>query len=107
VFIAGKLTGCNQHGHLPTGNADFRRQERTSIALARACLDAGVVTGRYEDDCRHVAIATIDRVDVLLSWNCHHIVNYDKIRLFNGVNIIKGYGQLEIRTPAEVIEYDE
>jgi hypothetical protein len=70
-----------------------------SMVLAKAYLEVGVVAERFEDDCRHVAMATVDRVDILLSWNCRHIVHYDKIRLFNAVNLIKGYHPLEIRTP--------
>jgi hypothetical protein len=33
-----------------------------------------------------------------------HIVNLDKIKLFNSVNLREGYKILEIRTPREVIE---
>jgi hypothetical protein len=42
-----------------------------------------------------------------VSWNFRHIVNLGRIRLFNGVNIQQGYGSLEIRTPKEVLEYEE
>jgi hypothetical protein len=49
-----------------------------------------------------VALATIGRVDVLVSWNFRHIVNLGRIRLFNAVNLELGYGTLEIRTPKEV-----
>ncbi|GHU24254.1 hypothetical protein FACS1894172_10560 [Spirochaetia bacterium] len=50
----------------------------------------------------HIAAATVLKVDVLVSWNFKHIVNLDKIRLFNAVNLKEGYGLLEIRTPQEV-----
>jgi hypothetical protein len=94
---------------LPGFGAPWEVIEETeeSMVLAKAYLEAGVVAERFEDDCRHVAMATVDRVDILLSWNCRHIVHYDKIRLFNAVNLIKGYDPLEIRTPSEVIEYEE
>ena len=51
----------------------------------------------------HVALATIGRVDVLVSWNFQHIVNLGRIRLFNAVNLEEGYGLIEIRTPKEVL----
>ena len=44
--------------------------------LATAYLQAGVVSGRYVDDARHVAIATTHGVGVLISWNFRHLVNY-------------------------------
>ncbi|MCA9416155.1 MAG: PIN domain protein [Candidatus Omnitrophica bacterium] len=83
------------------------QETEESIELAEQYLSSGVVGPRFFDDCRHVAIATIEKVEVMLSWNLRHIVHYDKIRLFNAVNLIQGYGTLEIRTPAEVISYDE
>jgi hypothetical protein len=54
-------------------------------------------------DALHVALATIGRVDVMVSWNFKHIVNLGKIRMFNAVNLEQGYGFIEIRTPKEVL----
>jgi hypothetical protein len=47
----------------------------------------------------HIAIATVNRIDVLESWNFKHIVNLDKIRLFNYINIKLGYPTIDIRSP--------
>jgi len=58
-------------------------------------------------DAEHIAIATINRVDVLVSWNFRHIVNLQKIRGYNSVNLKYGYPLLEIRSPLEVITYEE
>lgn len=55
-------------------------------------------------DCQHIAVATIQRVDVLVSWNFRHIVNLTRIRGYNSVNLTEGYPMLEIRTPLEVME---
>lgn len=57
-------------------------------------------------DCQHIAIATVEKVDVILSWNFKHIVNLEKIHGFNAVNLMLGYPLVEIRTPREVI-YEE
>ncbi|MBA5941756.1 MAG: hypothetical protein H0M93_00225, partial [Methanophagales archaeon] len=53
-------------------------------------------------DAQHIAIATVSRVDILVSWNFRHIVNLTKIRLYNSVNLKYGYPLLEIRSPREV-----
>jgi len=45
--------------------------------------------------------------DVLLSWNFRHIVNWDKIRLFNSVNLKNGYPSIEIRSPKELLKYED
>lgn len=77
-----------------------------SLELAEAYLAAGVVAEQFHDDCLHVALATVHRADALVSWNLKHIVQYHRIRGFNGVNLAQGYGVLDIRTPAEVIRYE-
>ncbi len=59
------------------------------------------------DDAYHIAIATINRIDVLISWNFKHIVNLDKIRLFNALNLKLGYPVIDIRSPKELIKYED
>ena len=52
------------------------------------------------------ALATIARVDALVSWNFKHIVRLEKIQLFNSVNVQSGYPELNIRSPREVTTYE-
>ncbi len=66
-----------------------------------------ILGARYEADMRHVALATVAKVDALVSWNFRHIVRLDKIRLFNAVNVELGYGMLNILSPREVTSYEE
>ena len=54
-------------------------------------------------DAQHIAIATVARVDVLVSWNFKHIVNLHRIYAYNSVNLRGGYPPLEIRAPHEVL----
>lgn len=76
-------------------------------ALRDAYIDAGILGKSSRDDAEHIAAATIEKVDLLVSWNFKHIVHFDKIRAYNGVNALKGYGSIDIRSPQEVIEYQE
>ena len=71
--------------------------------LARHYIEEGIVSEKYLVDAQHIAIATVNRVDVLVSWNFRHIVNLTKIRLYNSVNLKYGYPLLEIRSPREVL----
>lgn len=57
-------------------------------------------------DGQHIAFATINRADVLVSWNFKHIVNLERIRGYNSVNYREGYKILEIRTPIEIFDYE-
>ncbi len=74
------------------------------IDLRNDYLAAGVVGPASEADAEHIAVATIAEVDLVVSWNFRHIVHFDKIRGFNGVNALKGYRTLEIYSPVEVVE---
>jgi len=78
-----------------------------SLALARRFVAEGILSENYEGDARHIAAATVHGVDVLVSWNFRHIVNYERIRRFNAVNVLMGYPPLDIRTPMEVVREEE
>lgn len=75
--------------------------------LAQNYIHDAVVTDRHIVDAQHIAIASVERVDVLVSWNFQQIVNLDRIRAFNSVNLKLGYSILEIRSPREVIHEEE
>jgi len=73
--------------------------------LADKYILENVVGKTSYNDCCHIALATIHRVDVLASWNFKHIVNLTRIRGYNGVNLKNGYASIEIRNPKELIDY--
>lgn len=75
--------------------------------LAYAYLDAGILGRASRGDAFHVASATAARADLILSWNFKHLVRYDNVRKFNGVNAIKGYRGIDIRSPLEVSYVDD
>ncbi len=74
--------------------------------LAEEYINKNVVGETSIDDCRHIACATINKVDYLVSWNFKHIVNVFRIRGYNSINIKNGYIQLDIRSPKDIIEYE-
>jgi len=73
--------------------------------LALKYIDEKVVGKTSLADCQHIALATISNVDVLVSWNFKHIVNLERIRGYNSINIREGYKMIEIRTPKEIFNY--
>ncbi|MFQ5600048.1 MAG: PIN domain protein [Candidatus Krumholzibacteriia bacterium] len=91
---------------LPKGCLEFVHQDEESEALAEEYIKDGVVSRQMLVDAQHIAVATIAKVDVLVSWNFKHIVNLDRIRGFNAVNLRLGYPMLEIRSPLEVRKDD-
>lgn len=80
----------------------IKRSGETEI-LRDAYLKAKVVSKTHINDAHHVALATIGKADLIVSWNFKHIVHYDKIRGFNAINLALGYPLIDIRSPKEVV----
>ena len=91
---------------LPKENMELVQITEEAFILAELYLDEKVVGKTSSDDCRHIAIATITKVEYLVSWNFKHIVNVFRIRGYNSVNLKNGYMQLDIRSPKEIV-YNE
>lgn len=92
-------------GNIPDSRKEHVRISEEAINLADKYIEAKVVGKTSRADCQHIAIATICRADVLVSWNFKHIVNLDRIRGYNGINFQLGYPMIEIRTPKEIFNY--
>jgi hypothetical protein len=74
-----------------------------ALILAQTYIHEKVVGLTSLDDCIHIAIATLNKVDILVSWNFKHIVNVYRIRGYNSVNLRLGYSTLDIRSPKEIV----
>lgn len=90
-----------------TEHMEFIEFTEEASGLSEAYLEEGVVSKKSRVDAQHIATATINRVDVLVSWNFKHIVNLERIHGYNSVNLRLGYPMLEIRTPIEVLNYED
>jgi hypothetical protein len=75
--------------------------------LARAYVQGGVITARYMDDARHVAIATTNGIGVIVSWNFKHLANYQRESGFNRINLVYGCASVRIISPPELVYGDE
>jgi hypothetical protein len=74
--------------------------------LTEAYLSHKIVVKKFTNDLIHIALATVNNADILVSWNFKHIVHYDKITKFNAVNLEYGYRQLTILSPREVTTHE-
>jgi predicted nucleic acid-binding protein len=87
-------------------STEFIDASEEAIDLASQYIAEKVVGQTSFDDCLHIALATINRADFLLSWNFKHIVNVQRIQGYNSINIKNGYKQLEIRSPRDFMTYE-
>jgi hypothetical protein len=88
-------------------NTEFIEISEEVVELATEYIAEKVVGQTSFADCLHIAIATISRADFLVSWNFKHIVNVQRIRGYNSINIKNGYRLLEIRSPREFEKYED
>jgi hypothetical protein len=91
-----------KYNDLVGGEHEFSLVTEEVIELADAYQQRGILTPRFYDDGLHIALASVAEADLLVSWNFRHIVHFDKIRLFNSVNLELGYKPLQIYSPREV-----
>lgn len=99
--IRYKLLALVKDYNIEVVNVDEKELE----SLVKGYMDEHIVFEEFEDDARHVAFATIFKVDILVSFNLEHIANEWSTRRFNAVNLKEGYSTIVIRTPEEVIHY--
>ena len=93
------------YAELLTIGAELIEATENALELADAYQEHRILTPGFYDDGLHIAVATVGEADVLVSWNFRHIVRFDKIRLFNAVNLEYGYKPLQIFSPREVTTY--
>ena len=78
-----------------------------SLTLASKYQEKNILSKNYFDDGMHIALATINNIDILVSLNFKHIVHFNKIHMFNAVNLELGYKPIEIYSPREVATYEQ
>jgi len=93
------------YAELTSLDAEILEVGNDGLELAEEYQTRSILKPDFYDDGLHIALATVAEADLLVSWNFKHIVRFDKIRLFNAVNIEFGYKPLEIFSPREVTTY--
>jgi len=81
-------------------------EKEECIELVNEYLRKKVIPKGYRDDARHIAVAVVHNMDVIVSWNCRHMANIEKKRMINAVNLMSGHRQIDIVTPLEVIGHE-
>ena len=71
--------------------------------LAAAIIKDRVLPVRAVRDAAHIAVATVSRMDYLLTWNCAHLANAQIVRRVAGVCAAQGYRIPLICTPEELM----
>jgi predicted nucleic acid-binding protein len=96
----------NLLARVPEANLDIVTPSAEALALAERYVQEGALTEKFISDAQHIAVATIEKVDSLVSWNFKHMVNFFRIRQYNAINLKNGYSLIDIRSPREVAYED-
>ena len=87
--------------------AEMAEASEEVLSLQYGYVKSGVVTEKSLTDALHVALATVNGCQIIVSWNFKHIVHFQKIPQYNAVNVLRGYGNIAIHSPQEVIEDED
>ncbi len=95
-----------QYAEILNLGAEFLGVSDEALDVATVYEARGILAARFRNDMLHIALATVADVDMVVSWNFRHVVRFEKIRLFNAVNLELGYKPIQIYSPREVTSYD-
>ncbi len=74
--------------------------------LARKILDGKGIPEKYPEDALHIALAAVNGVDIILTWNYSHMNNPFTRKIVRQIIEIEGYECPEICSPEELMEVD-
>ena len=76
------------------------------LTVAQDLLSRGIVPQKAADDAIHIAVASVHKVDYLLTWNCKHIANPHLRRRISDCLSAHGIRSTVICTPEDLIGDD-
>ncbi|MCY4314243.1 MAG: PIN domain-containing protein [Gammaproteobacteria bacterium] len=91
---------------VPETQSELLEETDQARELADAYISSGALGPAHYNDAMHVAIASLGKVDVIVSWNFKHMVNWGRIQAYNSVNRKLGYPEIDIRTPENICHED-
>ncbi len=72
------------------------------VSLDEKYVSAGHVPQNYSADAVHLAVASIHKIDYLLTWNIQHLAHPIRRKAFRDYNAEHNFFVVEIVTPKEL-----
>ncbi|MCL2834366.1 MAG: PIN domain-containing protein [Treponema sp.] len=76
------------------------------IQLAEKYMTNNIIPKKKRIDALHIAIASVNELEIILSFNFKHINKLKTKTLIPAINRILGYREIFIAQPEEVIDYE-
>ena len=86
------------------GNIPILRISELAVSLAEELVSKGPIPPEAAADALHIAIAAVNGVDFLVTWNCRHLANATLRGRIEAMVEDAGYGCPVICTPEELME---
>jgi predicted nucleic acid-binding protein len=77
---------------------------KDSVSLTNLMVESSLVPGEYVNDALHVAIAAVNGIEFLVTWNCKHLANATIRTRLESLIEDYGYESPVICTPEELME---
>ena len=74
------------------------------VKLGALYQEHGILPARSTTDALHIATASVNDLDMILSLNFEHIVRKKTVIMTGSLNTQLGYRQVDIRSPMEVVD---
>lgn len=84
------------------GNLPVLEIPDNAKGLAELYIENDIIPDEYFNDALHIAVATLNGINILASWNFVHLVNLETRRKVKGINLVKGYNEIDIASPEEL-----
>jgi predicted nucleic acid-binding protein len=73
------------------------------VEISRVLVDEHAVPDAAVDDALHIALAAVHGMEFLLTWNCTHIANAERLELIRWTIEAQGFAGPVICTPEELL----
>ena len=97
----GEMLMAKRRETLLKGIPDLELSDEVQ-SLATLILKKASIPPKAADDAIHIAMATVHKLDCLLSWNCRHISNLNTRRIVRAICAKEGYKMPELCSPYEL-----
>ncbi len=75
-----------------------------ALELARVLIKKGAMPPKATEDALHLAVATAQEIDFLLTWNCRHLANAEMMKAVEKLAAAMGYRVPIVCTPEQLME---
>ena len=86
------------------GEVEMLEITEDALALAEDLVSKGALPRKAAEDAVHIAVAVVNGLDYLITWNCKHIANARMRDKIEHVCRAKGHEPVIICTPEELLE---